>query len=254
MELVGILIAFVGLIIMIGRRVPLWAAMLAASLVVLVFAGATPLRIAEVVGEAAVHRDTIDLMTIVAAITITSHVLQKCGYFDKMVDSLRVLLRSDALTLMFIPGLVGCMPMTGGAIVSAPMVWGLGKQIQISPERQSAANLIFRHSWYFIFPFLPTYIMASRLVDIEIYEMIAMHWPLTLVMMVTGYFFILRPGLTDVAKDLPPDLESTTFRSSFVSFLRYASPLIVGLTLYMGLRLHLAIALMIGLSVAFVQM
>ncbi len=254
MELVGILVAFVGLMVMISRRVPLYIAMLAASLVVLVSAGVGPMGIARVVGEAVTHRDTMDLMLIVASITIMSHVLQKHGYFDKMVQALRVLLKSDALTLMFIPGLVGCMPMTGGAIVSAPMVWGLGKRIQLSPERQSAANLIFRHSWYFVFPFLPTYIMAARLVDVEIYEMIGMLWPLTLVMMVAGYFFILRPGLV---KGLPKREDSETERprigAALYTFLRYGFPLILGLALYMGFRVHLALSLMIGLAVALFQ-
>ncbi len=253
MELIGILIAFAGLMVMISRRVPLWGAMLAAALVVLVFAGVSPAGIGRVVFDGVTHRDTIDLMLIVASITIMSHVLQKFGYFDKMVESLRVLLRSDSITLMLIPGLVGCMPMTGGAIVSAPMVWGLGRQIQLSPERQSAANLIFRHSWYFVFPFLPTYIMAARLVDVEVFEMIGMLWPLTVAMMVAGYFFIIRPGLTDVPAEAGPDLEREATSAALYKFLRYSTPLILGLALYMGLGLHLALSLMIGMAVALLQ-
>ncbi len=258
-EIAGIALAFVIIVVLISRKKPLGLVMFLASLIVLAAAGGTVGEIIGVIWSALKDQDTIDLVLIVATITALAGFLQEFDFFKHMVNALRQVLRSDRITLMLVPGLVGCMPMVGGAIVSAPMVDTLGEHISLPPARRSAANLMFRHSWYFIFPFLPTYILAARLSGIEVLDLIRLQWPLTAVMLAAGYFFILRGGnLVEVRAD---DSTQTTQQSAnaeseatyqslpaaAASFGKYASPIIVSLVLSIGFRLHLALALLCGL-------
>lgn len=266
LELAGIVVAFAVIIYLINQKRPLAVAMLAASFIVLLSSGNGPIRMAKIIWGALVHRDTIDLVLIVATITALASLLQKFRFFDEMVLALRKILPNDKITLMFIPGLVGCMPMTGGAIVSAPMVDGLGAEIGLNRRRRSAANLIFRHSWYFVFPFMPTFILAARLSGIEIYDLISIQWPLTAVMLGAGYYFILSKGHNNRAGRETPDRKRTkrevsstgdeadpgqlTLPAAFWKFILYGSPIILGLTLTIGLGWHLALALALGMALA----
>ncbi len=266
-EIIGIVIAFATIIFLITRKQPLWLVMLTASIIVFISAGNNFSGVIQSVWGALRDRDTIDLALIVAAITTMAGLLQEFDFFDHVVDSLRTLLQSDRLTLLLVPGLVGCMPMVGGAIVSAPMVDGLGENIDLSPSRRSAANLIFRHSWYFVFPFNPTYILTARMANIDILNLIKLQWPLTLVMLSAGYFFILNPRFASDAaspqnnktkQEIAAADESTQFEdeksdpnrtttSVFLEFTKYSSPIVVSLLLSIGLGLHLAAALIGGI-------
>ena len=253
LEFIGIVFAFVVIIIMVNKKLPLGLAMFIASLLVLMSAGVGPRDIARIVWTAALDLDTLDLAFAVAVITALASLLGRYSFFVKMVAALRGLLQNDNLALMIVPGLIGSMPMVGGAIVSAPIVDNMGQRLNLSRKRRSAANIIFRHSWYFIFPFMPNYILASRLAGITVEELLFIQWPLTVVMLIAGYYFILRraetPGAVgsetgDEKLDESVDLQGAAWQS----FIKYSSPILLGLMLYLGLGLNLGLSLLTGIG------
>ncbi len=75
---------------------------------------------------------------------------------DEMIESLELMLKSAKITIMVAPALIGTLLVTGGALMSCPVVNNLGDRLDISNDRRASVNLIFRHAMYFIFPFGPT--------------------------------------------------------------------------------------------------
>lgn len=252
-EVVGLVTAFAVIIFMVNKKQPLALSMILASSVVLVSSGRNLGFIAELFWSASIDIDTVDLALIVAIITSLSGLLNRHGFFDEMVRALRGMLRSDSLTTMIVPGLIGAMPMVGGAIVSAPIVDNLGDRLDLPSARKSAANIIFRHSWYFVFPFMPTYILASRLAGIGIIDLMLIQWPMAIAMLAAGYYFILRRspnhGFADNGESSP---EFSSLAEAVKSFAYHASPLVVGLVLHLVFGVHLALSLLVGLVLAVV--
>lgn len=255
MELIGIVAAFTVIIIMINRKNSLALSMGSAAIIILVASGATPREILSIIFRALTDPNTLDLALIVAIITSLAGLLNRHSFFDKMVNSLRNLLGNDRLTLMLVPGLIGSMPMVGGAIVSAPIADQLGERLNLSARRRSAANNIFRHSWYFVFPFMPTFILTTRLAGISIQELMLVQWPLAVAMLAAGYYFILvvparRTG-RHAATDGPVQRNSGESRAEEArDFVKYASPILLSLLLHLGLGLHLALSLVLGMGLA----
>ncbi len=257
-ELIGIIAAFVLIIVMINRKNSLALSMGSASVIILIASGVPVSEMVSTVYRAAVDPETLDLALIVAIITGLAGLLNRYSFFDKMVNALRSVLGNDRLTLMLVPGLIGSMPMVGGAIVSAPIADQLGERLNLSAQRRSAANNIFRHSWYFVFPFMPTFILTTRLAGITVQELLLMQWPLAAAMLLAGYYFILvRPESPDTGPDEEilngaGGEDSGTRAAAARDFVKYSSPILLSLLLYLGLGIHLAFSLALGLGLALV--
>ncbi len=246
LEFAGIAAAFAVIMMLIKMKVPLALAMISASLIVLVASGKDLPFILNLFGATIIDSDTVDLALIVATITALAALMNRYSFFDKMVAALGAMLRDDRLTLMLVPGLIGSMPMVGGAIVSAPIVDNLGERMDLSARRRSAANLIFRHSWYFVFPFMPTFILAARLAEVSIVQMLWIQWPLAAAMLGAGYYFLLlrRDDRENVAlKPATGDGGGSTR-----SFLLHSSPILLSLILHLGFAVHLALSLLLGMA------
>jgi integral membrane protein (TIGR00529 family) len=256
-ELLGVIAAFVLIMVLGNRRFPLGPALLAASLVLGVVAQRFTVdgagRTLAVVGRACAQRDTLELALVVALITVLSRTMRDHGLLDRTVESLAELLGSVRLTIAAVPGLVGCLPVIGGAIVSCPMVDSLGDKLDLSPQLKSAANLVFRHSWFFVFPFMPAMVVAAKLAEVDMWRLIRMQIPITALGLLFAYWYLFR--------GIPREPARTAARHRAPAlrlFLLNGGPLLFGLILGVGLpvpglghplRVPLHVAL--GLAIAF---
>jgi len=253
MESIGILAALIVIIIMINRKNSLSLSMGSGALIILVASGTAPPEAVSVIFQAITAPETVDLVLIVGIITALAGLMHRNNFFEKMVEALRNLLGNDRLTLMLIPGLVGSMPMAGGAIVSAPIVDHLGGQLNLSTSRRSAANNIFRHSWYFIFPLWPTFVLSTRLGGISVQELIMVQWPLTVAMLLAGYYFVMAPIKGSVGKTAETRVRKKTGKTKIAearTFTKYCSPILVSLLLHLAFGIHLALSLIFGMGLA----
>ncbi len=98
---------------------------------------------------------TISLGLTIALISVLGHLLNVYGIMGKMIDALEGMLRSAKATILIAPAIIGTLLVTGGALMSCPVVGSLGDRLELSNEKRASANLIFRHALYFIFPFSP---------------------------------------------------------------------------------------------------
>ncbi|HEY3314035.1 MAG TPA: DUF401 family protein [Bacillota bacterium] len=253
-EIIGVIVAFALIFWLSSRRMQLGLIMLISSTVLGLFAGGfeRPLGLLTTFYRALTARDTIELAVIVALITALARVMGDFGLLQAMSQALARLLRSTKLSLALVPGVVGCLPVMGGAIVSAPMVDALGDRLDIDRERKSAINVIFRHAWFFVFPFSTSLVLLARLDAVDVFGLIRLQWPISVAALVSGYLYFFgrlpRESTLGVGYRFWPGLRD---------FLVTGAPLLTAIILGVGLpipfyglfRLPLWAALAVGIVV-----
>jgi hypothetical protein len=258
MPLVGLLLGFVTILVLVGRRVGIGIALLAGAATLALFSGLTPIEFTTIAWRGLSRRETVELVLDVAVITSLAGVLKRFGLLQTMVQSVTALLGGARLAIMAVPSLIGALPVLGGAILSAPMVDGLGDRLGLTQARKAAVNLVFRHAWFYIAPFAPSVVLAGRLADVPVGQLILRQAPCAAVMLLMGYLVLLRK-LRSTPDTLSDAMEPAAMTGGFTPataagpLLRSASPIIVGVGLSFGagpLNLPLYVTIGIGLGLA----
>lgn len=233
LQIAGIVIAFIVIIVMVNKKVSLGYALVSGSLIVGVFSGLGPKGIVQSFFKASVDPVTIRLITILGLISVLGYLMQKCGILRKVVDSLNALLKNPKLTLSIVPSIMGTLLVTGGAVMAAPLVDEIGDDLNLEKPKKAAINLIFRHGWYFIYPMMPGFILVAEIASINKFDLIAIQWPLTVVMIAAGYWMWIRPS--KINKNVNYKTNSKSLHH-FKNFIIYSSPLWVSLLTALGLE------------------
>ena len=241
---IGVAAAFLLIIVLVTRKVALGYALLAGSFIAAISSGLSPWGFLVTSAETLVQPGTINLVSTLILISILGSWMKNLGILDHMVDALEKVLRSAKLTIMVIPSIMGTLLVTGGAIMAAPMVNSTGERINLSNARRAAINLLYRHAWYFIFPFAPAFILVKEIANIEINQLILIQLPLTIVAVISGYYAWLK----DVKEDNGAAPKPT--RTDYLNLLRYTSPLWSALVLGLGFGVPFQLALLVGLGLA----
>ncbi|HBK86549.1 MAG TPA: hypothetical protein DDZ53_11010, partial [Firmicutes bacterium] len=241
---IGVAAAFLVIIVLVTRKVALGYALLAGSFIAAISSGFTPWGFLVTSAKTLIQPATLNLVSTLVLISILGSWMKELGILDRMVDALEKVLRSAKLTIMVVPSIMGTLLVTGGAIMAAPMVNSMGDRINLSNERRAAINLLFRHAWYFIFPFAPSFILVKEIANIEIKQLILIQLPLTIVAVVSGYYAWLRDVKEDNGQAEPPTKED------YLNLLRYTSPLWSSLVLGLGFGVPFQLALLVGLGLA----
>ena len=191
--LAKIFLLFTLIVALYRLKTPLWLALLLVSGLSGLWYGATGMRTLRLAGAAAVSGETLFLCAVVVLILGFSNMLSGTGELKRIVAAVSDLLGNSMHSGAALPALIGLLPMPGGAIFSAPMVeTACGPDGNQTPEQKTAINHWFRHIWEYWWPFYPGVILASELFKVSIWQLFALHIPLTLTAMAGGYFFILR--------------------------------------------------------------
>lgn len=168
---------------------------------------------------------TIELLLAILLISIMGYLMEELGYMNKMIESLEVILRSVKLTILLTPAIVGTLLVTGGALMSCPMVDELGNRINLPNDKKASINLIFRHGLYFIYPLSPPMILAIKLGGFETWSFIKLMVPMSIAMYAIGYFIFLK----DVKVEKLPSIDLEKYIENIFKFLYYTSPIIVSI-------------------------
>ena len=118
--------------------------------------------------------------------------LVKGGGIQTLVESLERISRDARWVMAAIPAALGLLPMPGGAMLSAPMVRGLGDRLGISPARKTLANLWFRHIWEWWWPIFPAILILLEDGYISMRQILIYQGPFTVAAIAVGWFFLLR--------------------------------------------------------------
>lgn len=140
-------------------------------------------------------RSVLELLAIVVLIYLYSHLLQKTGRMERITSVLNLLFRDPRAVMVAVPGLVGLIPMPGGAMFTAPITDRVGNRMSISREKKVFSNYWFRHCWELAFPLYPGIILCAGLARVEPITLTWAFLPLSATAFVAGLaLFLFRAG------------------------------------------------------------
>lgn len=191
--LIKIMCIFTLILIMSRLRLSLSICLLIGSLVLGLWMNLGPMRLVHSALFSLTRLQTISLFLIVGFILILSRIMKESGHLDRIVESFGKLSKDDRTASLVMPALIGLLPMPGGALFSAPMVETVLSNRSINGERKTAVNYWFRHLWEYWWPLYPGVVLAVALLEVETWRFMLIMAPMTLVMVMVGIVFILRP-------------------------------------------------------------
>lgn len=136
---------------------------------------------------------TISLLLIVGLIMVMSRIMEESGHMARLVNSFAGLSKDPRTVSSVMSALIGLLPMPGGALFSAPMVEASLPKGMVTVEQKTAVNYWFRHIWEYWWPLYPGVILAVALLEVETWRFMSIMAPITLVSILAGILFILRP-------------------------------------------------------------
>jgi integral membrane protein (TIGR00529 family) len=235
------------IIYLIQKGHQLYWGLLGGSVILSIANGHGLIDTAMIVGLALSAPKTLELVLAVTIVSMMISVMSSINLLERMVENLADFLHNPKLTLMGIPALAGGIPVTGGAIISAPLVGQVGTTTDLSNARLAAINIIFRHVSIWVMPFRPHYFLAASLSAIPLFDLVKAQAPLTILGFLAGYWFLLRKakvkedgnGVKEEGNGQKPDR-----LLAGRDFLFYSSPLSAILAgSAFGLRLDLSLLL-----------
>ncbi len=188
-----LLLSFAVVVVLLRLKVNIGISIFAGSVLLGVLFGLTPWELLKALYISTTSWSTMRLVLIIAAIMALTSVFSQTGYLKMMEAAVRDLFPDEKYSLAALPALIGLMPMPAGALVSAPMIEGVADEFGISPENRTLINYWFRHVWEHSWPMYQAIIIASAILGISVREISSKMFPLTLIMIVVGYFLLLRP-------------------------------------------------------------
>jgi len=188
MPAIAVIIAsFVLIVVMVRIRIPLWAALLAACILVMASTGLGAQSAVSEFANTLVDPEVLSLALIIAFILLFSDALKLGGGLERVVDAFKKLGPGPRTRLAAFPALIGLLPMPGGAVFSAPMVKAAGKGMTSAPGQFSAINYWFRHIWEYWWPLYPGVLIAVAVSGISIGTFAVAMMPFTLISVWIGF-------------------------------------------------------------------
>jgi len=188
-----ILIVF-GLVLCLNRfRLQLSLSLLIGALVLGLWMGMGPLQWLQAAVTSITDFRTVSLVMIVGLILVLSRIMDGAGQMHRLVESFTRLTRDPRTIGSVMTAMIGLLPMPGGALFSAPLVETSMAGQNVSGEQKTLLNYWFRHVWEYWWPLYPGVVLAVALLKVETWIYILFMAPLTLVSVLAGVFFILKP-------------------------------------------------------------
>lgn len=192
----------------------------------------------------------------VMMVNILGGLMKHYNILDMIVQYMLFLIHDKKKVLMIIPAIIGLFSIPGGALLSAPFVNNLGKEIELSPPRRAAVNLIFRHLAMFILPYSTVLLVVSAAIpSLNIFRLISINFFYVIAIIVAGYFFFLRDIKLNVASTRDKNF------SNLLNLAIYTSPIYVpviingvtGISFHITLILSIFIVYLLGNKESFFQ-
>ncbi len=225
MVIFTLLAAMVVTLILVSKKVNIGSSLIVGAVILALLNNKGIVYVFALLYKSAIERDTVSLGITVALISILGHLMEKYFILDRMITALEKMLRSTKTTILMAPAIIGTLLVTGGALMSCPVVNSLGKRLDIPEDKRAAINMIFRHALYFVFPLSPTILLAAKLGDYKIWDFIKLQAPVAITMYITGYLIYVKKY-----RDIAPQAASIKeYTKSVLQFLLYSSPILVSM-------------------------
>jgi len=192
MEFSKLILIFVGIVVGLRKKIFVGYILLGAGLLTAILYGAEASAMFDSYKNLFVSRYFLQLYAIIIIITFLGRILRELGYLDRLVNSSEDLIGGARTAAGVLPALIGLMPMPGGALLSAPLVGKVLDNPKYSAEFKTTVNYWSRHVMEFCWPVYPGLVLAAAITQIPIGTIALMQMPMTLIMIPTGIFFLIR--------------------------------------------------------------
>ena len=244
-QAIGLLVSLALMVVAVMKRVNYGLALLIGAATLGLFSQLSPQRFVDVFSSALKDITTFDLILIVSLIPILAYCMKGTGMLDNLIKSVKGVLSSRAV-LMFLPALMGALPMPGGALLSAPLIDDEAKRLNLSGEERSFVNVWFRHWGFFIYPLSSPLILVASLTGVGLYSLILIQFLPLLLYLLLGYFVSIRKIEDDRGGEKQRDART------LLSILVNMSPIVLVVLLNI-LGVDMAAALAVGVAFVLVM-
>jgi len=222
-------------LLLLRLRLNLGLALLAGSVLTGALFPMQPVRFLEVILGEVVSANGICFILLVVFIVLLSHLMEKSGHLQKVVDRVGEVVGAGRRRLATLPAIIGLLPMPGGAIFSAPMVDAASGQMGLEAARKVSINHWFRHIWEFCWPLYPGIIAYQAQLsglDLTLVQVIPYQVPLTAMMVLIGFVTLFPRHLKK------PVIEGTgrSWGERLVRLLAVGMPIVIVVVIFAGLQ------------------
>lgn len=222
-QLFAIIVSFLFIPILIKRKFDLSHTLLITAGILALISGVGFKAVVDSILNVFLDYASLSSVLAVGMVTILGGLMKKYNILDKVVESMINVVGNKKATLMIIPATIGMLIVPGGALLSAPFINNLGEEMEISPPRRAAINLVFRHAAIFLVPYSSSLLVtAAALPELNIGRIIQYNLIFLLSMTILGYLFYIK----DIDKEKAKVKEKRSLKS-FLNLLAYASPVYV---------------------------
>ena len=131
------------IVLVVMKRVNYGLALLIGTVSLGILSGLSPQQFLDAFTTAFMDITMYDLALIISLIPILAYSMKETGMVDELIESVKRTLSSRAV-LMFIPALMGALPMIGGALMSAPLIDKEADKLKLDGKEKSYINLWFK--------------------------------------------------------------------------------------------------------------
>lgn len=252
-QFVGVIIAFILLLVMLkgypklfkGKKAPLGPVLFITGLIIAVISGLSMGTMTGSLVKIFTTFSTFQTLIVVVEIGILGNILKQYGILEKIVHALERLVPSKKALVMIMPGIMGLLPVPGGAFLSAPFVDSIGNDLEMSGDQKTVVNLYFRHFAMFVLPYNTTMLtIGSILPAVSIYMVMGLCLPFVAVLLGGAYLFYVKSAPSVKAEGAGLSMDALK------DVLWYLSPIYMALVFntVFGLDMYISILICILLT------
>ncbi len=192
MDAVKLIVVFLLIVIALRRKLSVGLTLLGAGIITALLYQLPISVLLNGYWELVQSRPFIFLTTVVILITILGSLLKELTFLEKLAASCRSLKGGNRTAVSILPGMIGLMPMPGGALLSAPLVDNVLQDGDYPADLKLVTNYWFRHIFEFFWPVYAGIILTEAITGLPIYKVSLLQFPLTILMATIGLFFFVR--------------------------------------------------------------
>jgi len=188
LELAVIFASFALIIALVYFKADINIALLAGASVILLYFSrlSSPYVIASTLKDPR----TIFLLATSLTISLLAELYRRTGAISEFSRGIASKIRTPKGVIIIVPAVLGLLPIAGGALMSAPIVDVIGKELQMSPDLMIFLNVWFRHVLFLFYPMGQSLIVASATMGYDPISLAVLQLPIAAVMLLVGAYFM----------------------------------------------------------------
>lgn len=229
MEIIKLILVFLGIIFFIKLKKPLFVSILAGILLSIILYRIPIIDSGKIALKACVSKETIALVLAFYTITYLQRMMESRGHLLLAERSLNNIFNSKRVNAMLAPFIIGLLPSAGAVLIAAPIVQNASEDY-LDIEEQTFVTSYFRHISE---AFLPTYssiLLALELSRVDMTLFVVGMLPMVVMLFILGYIFYVRKIPKSPKKNKDVD-KKNDIKNLIISLWPIAITIIIILTL-----------------------